>query len=528
MRRAFCLRACALVMWLLTAMPVTAQDNEFHELRARMERVERQNQYLLKQLEQQQRTKTDSLIPDGEDEDGELGTSRISFQAALGGTAAAKSEVEPDWHEVGKDLNLTATWRNGLWFESKDKAFKIHIGGRTQFDGAWVNADDDLQFGAGGIGRADDAVNFRRARIAIEGVAWEVMEFNFEFDWINTFDAQRTGSTTPLAANTPVPTDLWVGFTHLPYIGNFRVGNLKPPISFEHMTSSRFLNFMERSLAFDSFIESGDNGFRPGMMALNNWLGDRASWQFGLFKNNAGIFGWNVGDGEYDATGRLTWLPYASDDNRCLLHVGLGASHRDLDDGLVRFRSRSSIRNGPATLHNILAEARLSGDGQSLVVPEVVMNWGPWTMQAEYQASWTYGARETFPVPSADSLGTVFFQGYYVEALYFLTGEHRAYDRKQGRFDRVVPHENFFWVRGDDGNLLGRGAWQLAARFSNIELKDAGIDGSIVNDVTLGLNWFVNPNMKVQWNYSRAYRDAAGASSDGIIQEGGVRFAVDF
>lgn len=526
--RGFSLCAGLLAVWLLTAMPVAAQDNSLDELRARLDRVERQNQFLLRQIEQQkppQQRSAQTVEEAGKDD---LSSGSKLLRTALETPRVAAPPAEPDWSEVGKDQTLTATWRNGLWFESKDKAFRIHVGGRTQVDGAWVNAEDDLQFGAGGIGRADDAVNFRRARIAIEGVAWEVMEFNFEFDWINTFDAQRTGSTTPLAANTPVPTDLWVGFTHLPFIGNLRVGSQKPPISFEHLTSSRFLNFMERSLAFDSFIESGDNGFRPGMMALNNWLGDRASWQFGFFKNNAAIFGWNVGDGEYDATGRLTWLPFASDDNRCLLHVGLGASHRDLDDGLVRFRSRSSIRNGPATLHNILAEARLSGDDQTLVVPEVVMNWGPWTVQAEYQATWTYDARETFPVASAEDLGTVFFQGYYVELLYFLTGEHRAYDRKQGRFDRVVPHENFFWLHGDGGNILGRGAWQLAARYSQIDLKDGGIDGSVVDDVTLGLNWFVNPNMKVQWNYSWAYRDAAGDTSDGIIQEAGVRFAVDF
>jgi phosphate-selective porin OprO/OprP len=294
------------------------------------------------------------------------------------------------------------------------------------------------------------------------------------------------------------------------------------------MTSSRFLNFMERSLAFDAFIEGGNNGFRPGIMALNNWLVDRGSWQFGFFKNNASIFGWNVGDGEYDAVGRVTFLPFATDDNRCLLHVGVGASHADLDDGAVRYRARSEIRNGPAVLHNILAESRLTGNDRTLVVPEVVMNWGPWTIQAEYEAAWTTDARETFPVASADDLGTVFFQGYYVEVLYFLTGEHRAYDRKQGRFDRVIPHENFFWVRGEDGNIHGRGAWQLAARYNYIDLKDDGIDGSIVNDVTLGVNWFVNPNMKVQWNYSWAYRDAAGATSDGIIQEAGVRLAVDF
>ena len=41
----------------------------------------------------------------------------------------------------------------------------------------------------------------------------------------------------------------------MPWIGNLRIGNQKPPISFEHMTSSRFLNFLERSYGFDAFFE---------------------------------------------------------------------------------------------------------------------------------------------------------------------------------------------------------------------------------------------------------------------------------
>lgn len=438
----------------------------------------------------------------------------------------------PQTFPSGNPTDVTTSWKNGFIFESKNKAFKMHVGGRTQIDGAWVDADSDVQFGAGGIGAADDAVNFRRGRFAMEGLVWDTIEFNMEWDFINTFNASNNTGDAAVIANTPVPTDLWIGLVDVPVIGHFRIGNMKPPISFEHMTSSRFLNFMERSLAFDSFIESGDNGFRPGMMAFDNYDGDRGSWQFGFFKNNSGflntnngIFGWNVGDGEYDVTGRMTYLPWASDDNRCLLHLGLGVSHRSLDDGLVRFRSRSSIRNGPAALHNIIAQARLAGDDQTLIVPEVVMNYGPWTVQAEYQASWTYDAAAlltTAPITTGPDLGTVFFQGYYVEALYFLTGEHRAYDRKQGRFDRVIPYNNFSWKTGCWG------AWQIAGRYSRVDLKDGGINGGVVDDLTAGLNWFLNPNTKVQFNYAVAFRDAAGNTSDGTIQEAGFRVAFDW
>ncbi len=517
LRRLFLTGVCCATLWggsLLSAeppMPFVPQfqtensdvTQRLDQLQQRLERLEAENGQLKQSLHL---TVEPQEVTPANAED---------WNANLYPSSAAPTSGQPSASEW--DIH----WRNGVWFESKDKAFKLHVGGRTQIDGAWVNAEDDVQFGAGGIGAANDAVNFRRGRFALEGLVWDSVEFNFEWDFINTFDAQRTDPGVPLAANTPVPTDLWIGLTKVPIIGHFRIGNLKPPISFEHLTSSRFLNFMERSLAFDSFIEGGNNGFRPGMMAFDNYAGDRGSWQFGLFKNNTGVFGWNVGDGEYDVTGRMTYLPWATDDNRCLLHLGLGASHRSLDDGLVRYRSRTSIRNGPAVLHNIVAQARLAGDRQTLLVPELVMNYDSWTLQAEYQASWTHNAVETFPVASADPLGTVFFQGGYVELLYFLTGEHRAYDRKQARFDRVTPHENFSWCKGG-------GAWQLGARYSRIDLKDSGINGSVVDDFTAGLNWFLNPNAKVQFNYSIAFRDAAGNTSDGSIQEAGFRVAFDF
>jgi len=73
-------------------------------------------------------------------------------------------------------------------------------------------------------------------------------------------DDGRFGPFTPVYGTTPGiyrPTPPAFGLDPAPWVGNVRIGNQKPPISFEHMTSSRFLNFMERSLGFDAFIASG-------------------------------------------------------------------------------------------------------------------------------------------------------------------------------------------------------------------------------------------------------------------------------
>lgn len=455
--------------------------------------------------------------------------------------AAKKDAPATDLLVVGRDLGLNARWRNGLFLETKDEAFKVHVGGRTQVDGAWMTADNDVQFGRGGTGEVFDGVNFRRARLEVDGTFYEVVDFFAEYEFLgNTFNTDPTlPANVRNIVNTPGPTDLWATLTHIPYIGNFRIGNMKPPIGFEHITSSRWLNFMERSFAFDAFIGGTNNGFIPGMQIFNWTENERMTWALGVFKNNQTVLGWNVGDGEYDVTGRVTYLAYYADEGRRLIHLGLGASHRDLDEDQARLRARTLLRNGPFTLQTRLADFTVGGNSQDVVVPEFAAVWGPWSMEAEFFANWI--SNVSFPAGTPPPRGTIFTPAADVQILYFLTGEHRPYLKHGGSgaaFDRVVPFRNFYFVPGECRHLFSSGAWQVGARFSYIDLTPDAIiaqgaagSGAIpatLYDMTLGLNWFLNPNMKLQWNYSLTFRNAPGDTSDGTVQGFGTRFAMDF
>ena len=44
----------------------------------------------------------------------------------------------------------------------------------------------------------------------------------------------------------------------------------------------------------------------------------------------------------------------------------------------------------------------------------------------------------------------------------------------------------------------------------------------------MGLNWFLNPNMKVQFNYIAEHRDAPQDVVSGWINGVGIRAAYDF
>lgn len=548
--------------------------SDLEELRARLERLEKQNEQLLRALQQRQdngaplATLGGPIAADGEGAafvttqqqpsapgpEGEMGlnVNKGAVEKIVGQYLKSKDEekkkkdeetkkeeekkkkeAEDAGHVVGKDLNMKVVWRHGLWAETADKAFKVHVGGRTQFDTIWMDAPPDVEFGPGGVGDVRDAYNFRRARLAVDGTFWEVIDFNCEYDFLNTFDYEPTNPPRENdIANTPVPTDLWAQITHIPGIGVVRVGNQKPAISFEHLTSSRYLNFLERSFAFDAFIGGLDNGFKPGVAVLNRTEDERATWQLGVYKNNQQIFGWNTGESEYDVTGRVTWLPYYEHDGRCLVHLGLGASHRDLDEGRYRYRARTLLRNGPGPLHTRLVDVTLDGDDHSLVVPEFAAVFGPWTLQAEYFAVWHHDTLLPAGGGRLANRGTTYFQSAYAEVLYFLTGEHRPYNKFGGSgaaFTRVIPHRNYYLVPGEDETpLCCPGAWQVGARYSWIDLNDRFVNGGVAHDVTLGLNWFLNPNMKFQWNYSIGFREVAVATSDGPVHGLGMRMAFDF
>jgi phosphate-selective porin OprO/OprP len=101
---------------------------------------------------------------------------------------------------------------------------------------------------------------------------------------------------------------------------------------------------------------------------------------------------------------------------------------------------------------------------------------------------------------------------------YFLTGEHRSYSKNKGAFDRVKPKQNF----GLDKEK-GWGAWEIAGRYSYLDLSDGGISGGELDDFTLGVNWYLYPNVRIMGNYIFADLDDVGETS--IFQ---MRFQVDW
>lgn len=371
-------------------------------------------------------------------------------------------------------------WKEGMRLDSADKKFKLKLGGRIMNDWALFDEDDDIEAAFGELGSGTE---FRRAKFYMEGTVYDVVDFKAEYD---------------LAGGDADFKDVWVGLKKLPLVGNLKVGHLKEPFSLEELTDSKYITFMERSLA-DMFVPERNTG----IMFHDHALQERLTWAAGAFRETDD-FGQGFGeDSEYNVTARLTALPWYMDKGRQLLHLGFSYSHKFRNNDPVRFRQQPEAHLSPV---RFVDTKGFASDGADLVNPEAALVFGPFSLQGEYFHAFV----------DAPDAGDPEFNGYYVMGSYFLTGEHRRYEAKSGVFSRVKPRHNF------DGKG-GLGAWEVGLRYSHLDLDDAGIRGGELDDLTVGLNWYLNPNTRVMLNYVFADLDDVGDTN--IFQ---TRFQIDF
>ena len=90
---------------------------------------------------------------------------------------------------------------------------------------------------------------------------------------------------------------------------------------------------------------------------------------------------------------------------------------------------------------------------------------------------------------SRNNVSDLDFDGWYVKAGYFFTGESRHY--KKGTFGDIKPKSNV-----GEGGI---GAWELGLRYSTLDLID--VDGGEADSVILGLNGYATSTLRFSANY---------------------------
>jgi phosphate-selective porin OprO/OprP len=429
---------------------------------------------------------------------------------------------------------MTARWNTpnpGVWIETPDKNFVFHPGGTVHYDAAWYSASPQLETARGGSGMFNDGVNMRRARIFFEGTLYHQVDFKFELEFMNGIGLSPAGTTNPVnqqtVTNTPGPTDAWINIKDVPFFGNVRIGNQKEWFSLEHLNNFRALEFMERSYLFDlAYLSRFNNGFTPGVSVFRTWANERIFSGAGMYKNDPDLIGFNFGDGQYAFTGRVAALPIWMPDDKIFWHVGGAMSHRDPVNGQTIVSVRDSVRNAPLPLLNqIINTGNINASSQDLYNLETAAVMGPWTVQAEYTANIINGAS----VGTGPNMGSLYFSGYYAEALVLLTGESRTFNRQIFALNRVVPLRPLWFKRGEncDGQR-GFGAWELGVRYTYLDVSNKAIQAGRLDAVTIGLNWYLNTAAKLQFNYDYTHRGDTNNPAQGHISAFGTRMAVDF
>ncbi len=397
----------------------------------------------------------------------------------------ASQEVVNKVDKVAKEATSVSLKGGRLSIKSGDGDFTAKIGGRIMTDYAFLDDDRDLD---------GDGSEFRRARLFMKGTVFS--------DW--AYKAQLDFAEDDLSTK-----DLYIAYKGFKPVtltlGNHRLGN-----GLEDNTSSKYITFMERSAVNDVFAVGRKNGLSLQTHG-DNWSFITGIHMQGMENNN------DEKNEDYGYGARVTFAPMA--EKTQVIHLGASIHHQQYEkDGLVsgvyddqRFRARPEIH----IINSRPFSTRIDGvEDANTFGLEGAAVFGPFSAQAEY-----------FKKEVSTTTNDVDFDGWYVYGSYFLTGESRRYSAKSGEFKRVTPNS----IVGQGGF----GAWEIAVRYSDIDLYDTGLAVNTLGEeggiTTIGLNWYATPTIRFMANYINATVEYPGTTQrDDDIEAFQVRAMIDF
>ncbi|MBL8642982.1 MAG: hypothetical protein JNK21_03535 [Rhodospirillaceae bacterium] len=346
---------------------------------------------------------------------------------------------------------------------------------------------------------------FRRARLGAEGDAFKDFKWRLEVDFAGNVTAVQDAYVS------------WGGIKGW----TFTAGQQKAPFSLESNTSDNYNTFIERGVANVAFGGAGAER-RIGLNA--QFVNDQFTAAVGLFGDNESSARADAApDESWGFNGRATWLPINNTDAQQTLHFGASAYWRTelkqasgattLKDA-VRLSDRPSIRVDGG----LIADTGVITGVQDLYYwgVEGAGVWGPFSIQSEY------GELQAQRIALSD----VTFDGGYVFGSWFLTGESRTF--RNGTVDRLRPKANFNPLKG------GWGAVELAVRYDWFDFANTPVAGRIGNDghsTTFAVNWYLNPNTKILFNWIRFAGDNTPLDPVGTETKGdalAARLHIDF
>ena len=197
----------------------------------------------------------------------------------------------------------------------------------------------------------------------------------------------------------------------------------------------------------------------------------------------------------------MTWAPLHTADNSSLLHLGLGYRYSDAKEGF-RYLTEPEFNKSPVFVDTGFGLENPMIPADKIETWNAELSWrrGPLWLASEYTISHV----------DSPEYGKLSFDGYWVGLSWILTGEMRAYNKKSGVFGGVPVAKSVY--------QNGKGAWELTARWSNVDLDDGLINGGNMNIASAGLTWWLTPFFGLNLNYRYIWNELDGVegTSSGI------------
>ncbi len=344
----------------------------------------------------------------------------------------------------------------------------VSLGGRIQTDATFFDEDQT---------ELNDGTEIRRARLCAVGTVGDRWTYKTQYEF---------------AGNRSKLKDLFVSYQGFDF-GQVTIGQFKQEFGLEESISSRFATFMERPMVVTAFI--------PDRRVAIGIRGNRDNWHYAtsIFSQEESRF--DRGDEGVGIGGRVTWGPMVGE---ARLHAGASVNWQepgDTDTKEWRVAVRPEVHQSnvrfldTGVIEDVNHISTVGLEGAAVL--------GSVSIQTEWM-------RQS---PNRDSGDDPDFDGAYIAASWFLTGEQRPY--KNGTFGRV----------------RASGAWEVAARFSSLDLSDGDVDGGEEKNLTLAVNYYVSPYLRFMLNYVRIEADPAAALLGSIRDEPSalmMRASMDF
>lgn len=423
--------------------------------------------------------------------------------------------------------SMTVDSNGGLEvFELDNPNYWFKIGGRLHVDTAFYDGGDHER------SKFPSGSHIRRGRLTLKGGVGNNWVYKVDFDHYDQASRQLGN-----------PGRAQFGEAFIAYNGCRNIwvalGQVSMPYSLEGWASANETMFMENSLAVSSFAPNYLIGlyaeWHSDMFTLAGAIGhpQAGSRQTGDVLSNApatvpgaGPAGSDPGSDPLTFGARLTFSPVH--DSYTVYHAGVSYRHQYLQENanLTVFATPPVIRarQSPLLFTNIPPN---SVNSYNVFGAELAGRWGQWMISGEYIHTSVDrdGSFNNVDDPR-NPPGDLSYYGYYASISYVLTGETKEYDFVSGTFGRVHPKSS-------------KGAWELVARHGYVKLLDNAVlaslpvpwvvpnvaapgalanvgilpnnfPGNDVNDMVgnahhtdLGVNWWINDNVRLIANYSR-------------------------